>query len=88
MKPPPDLPRDRPLPSTKNRRRWCRGKVGVEHAPVCRDYRATKGYPDSFQGLFVGWRLLVCTACGKELAIHAPSGWHARRQAPPAWVDR
>ena len=82
--------RERPQRAKKDRRRWCRGKVGVEHLPECRDYRDVKraGFP---YPLFEGWKVLVCKTCGKELAWWAPpigGGLLGGRQkrTPPDWV--
>jgi hypothetical protein len=69
--------------SSRDTKRWCRGKAGVEHKPKCVDYRATKlsraGYPESF---LKGWKLLICTECGKELKTYFPFG----KGNPPSWV--
>lgn len=76
--------RQRPPPSKKDTRRWCRGKVGVEHKTVCKDYREVKGLGTAIPGFAKDWRLLVCTECGKELATHYAFG--ASKKDPPAWV--
>ncbi len=66
----------------KNTKRWCKGKVGVEHQPKCQDYCATKGAPP----YLAGWKLLVCQTCGKELETYFPSKFAKR--AKPAWVTK
>ena len=74
----------------RNRRQWCRGKVGVAHKPVCRAYDDVKqhGKPLTVGTLEVhgsrDWKLLVCEACGKEL-----DRWFPMRKStatPPDWV--
>lgn len=70
-----------PSASKRNTKRWCRGKPGVEHKPVCVGYNEHKGVkfaPD--------WRLLLCEACGKTLARWWPSPWFKGEREPPAWV--
>jgi hypothetical protein len=75
----------------KDRKRWCGGHVGRGHKPVCMDYATTKfaggrlGGPTYYQG----WKILVCTECGKELDHYYP--WHVSqtersRYPKPAWV--
>lgn len=75
--------RQRPAPAKKDTKRWCRGKVGAEHKPECRVYRDVKMAYAGLKGDFLkGWRVLVCTECGKELATYYPFG----KSEPPAWV--
>ena len=69
--------------SKKDTKRWCRGKVGVEHQPEC--YR----YSDLRPSLPVRssqerWRILACKVCGKHLAHFYPF----MEKQPPAWVDK
>lgn len=71
----------KPVPSKKDTKRWCKGKVGVEHKLECRDYVATKNAPEYLNR----WKLLICTACGKELERWAPFGRRANNP-PPEWV--
>jgi hypothetical protein len=49
----------------KNTKKWCKGKEGTPHKPECRKYEDVKGVRKS--SIFTGWRVLVCTTCGKEL---------------------
>lgn len=76
----------------KDKRRWCRGKVGVEHEPKCLTMAEAKrgSFYDRMED--DGSRLLVCTRCGKELAWHIvfPPRWGLQRLAKPApaWVTR
>ena len=65
----------------KNRRRWCRGKEGVEHQPKCMPYNEAKG--GTLGKYTQDWRVLVCTVCGKDLALHSPY----RNRPKPSWVD-
>lgn len=62
----------------KDTKRWCRGKVGVEHRPECRRYNETKR--QDLPGLN-SWRVLVCSECGKELAT-----WYGTKKNKPEWV--
>lgn len=66
--------------SSKNRKRWCRGKVGVEHTPECRDYQDVKNWRAGT--MLNGWKLLVCTACGKELDTYMPPMFGVGRPIP------
>lgn len=83
-------PADAPVPhqSGKNTKRWCRGKVGVEHMPKCVPYKGTSA-PEYAKT----WRELVCTRCGKQLACWIPILWMRgdgtafARGTKPAWVD-
>jgi hypothetical protein len=73
----------------KNRRHWCRGKVGTPHQPECRPYVEVKpGLPASGVA-FADWRVLVCRACGKHLEYYYPTNWTGLPpQPPPPWVDK
>jgi hypothetical protein len=79
----------KPTPAKKNTKKWCRGKVGIEHKPVCRDYSEVKRTGLEMFGrkvnLYKGWKLLVCAACGKELATYYPFGSDKRN--PPEWAQ-
>ena len=72
----------KPVPAKKDKKRWCRGKVGVEHQPVCRNYVDIKGAADYAKA----WKLLVCTECGKELDRYMPFFRFGKAKEPPAWV--
>lgn len=43
----------------RDRRKWCKGRVGIEHKPECRLYS------DAIWAR--GYYVLVCTECGKHL---------------------
>lgn len=67
-----------------NRRRWCKGKEGVEHELVCMTFEEAKGpprYPSQ-----AAERFLVCKACGKELEKFW--GLPCQQNNKPAWVTR
>ena len=67
--------------SNRDTKRWCRGKVGVEHTAECRVYVETKGLAGLMGSALKRWRVLVCTTCGKELAT-----WLGRGERP-GWVS-
>ena len=84
----------------KNRKKWCRGKVGVAHQPVCRRYNDAKqkfkaAHSEFEANLYVHfdtWRILVCSVCGKELDWYYPfriqclNGVLEREQKKPEWI--
>lgn len=74
-----------PGSSKKDTKRWCRGKVGVDHKPVCIDYNDHKHTRYRFD---VGkeWKILICSECKKELDTWWPSPWRKTATTPPDWV--
>lgn len=70
-----------PSCSKKNTKRWCRGKVGVEHKPICVVYDDLKN-----RKVYAPWRVLICSACKKELDHYYPSPFRTLPAPPPAWV--
>jgi len=74
----------------KDRRRWCRGKVGVEHKTAVKDDMSLGKHSYSFCNALVRY----CTACGKELASWSPpvalrmagGGTRIIEQPKPDWV--
>lgn len=77
-----------PSGSSKNTKKWCRGKVGVPHKPKCVSYHEweNRGEP---QGWSKDWKVLVCEACGKELDTWwpYPTEWKfTRSRSKPDWV--
>ena len=56
--------------SGRDTKRWCRGKIGVEHEPKCVDFQASKRWVGERCDALARWKLLVCTACGRELAVY------------------
>jgi hypothetical protein len=77
-----------PHRSSKNTKKWCKGKVGVEHKPKCVDYAdakiAAKDINGRPIGFYKGWKLLICTTCGKELEHYYP--FRQSEKKPPEWV--
>lgn len=61
--------------SKKNTKKWCRGVVGREHQPECRDDNRIKD-----------WKVLTCSACGKHLDYYYPSPWFRSKKPKPEWV--
>jgi hypothetical protein len=72
-----------PVRSTKNTRKFCRGKVGVEHKLVVSD-RGSIGKGIQVQDFDKKWLVRYCSACGKETDWWYPMG--ILRREPPAWV--
>lgn len=75
----------------KKTRKWCKGKVGVEHTLVCRNYVDVKyggSYVigDNVTSLYQDWKLLMCSTCGKELEFWYPLFRNDPNVHPPAWV--
>lgn len=68
-----------PSGSKKNTKKWCRGKAGVEHKPVCRDWSEVKNVT-----YMRGCKLLICAECSKQLAWWFP--WPGTKSEPPAWA--
>jgi hypothetical protein len=67
--------------SAKDTKRWCRGKVGREHKPVCVDYNTLKNAT-----FYDKWKTLVCETCSKRLDHYFPSPFQEQPSPPPAWV--
>jgi hypothetical protein len=73
--------------SSKKTRTWCKGKVGVEHQRKCVPYDDVKARIFTTD-TSAKWRVLVCTACGKELALWCPFNIRGREpKKVPDWVD-
>ena len=70
--------------SGKDIRKWCRGKIGVEHKPVCMAYGDLKNTTGTTP-ISREWRVLVCTECDKHLDHWYPWPW-GRRREKPRWV--
>ncbi len=70
----------------RGKKRWCKGKPGVEHAPRCMNYDEVKGIrsDEKIRARHPGWKLLVCATCGKELDFFFPLG--VQKRNPPGWV--
>lgn len=82
----PELSEPRPRSSRfrKNRRRWCRGRVGVEHRP---GWVAQHRYTAQPSGEQFESQIYECRHCGKHLGwrtIHITCGSsHSMRNACP-----
>lgn len=74
--------------SRKKTRHWCRGKRGIQHKLVVRDYAAVKliTWPNWYQP--EGSKILLCSACGKEFDTYVPRAATPYFPAltPPDWV--
>lgn len=86
-------PNEVPKPgrSKKDTRKWCRGKEGVEHKPVCRSYAEVKlagrvTFGGRAMNLYEGWKILMCEDCGKELDYYSPRIIGDKVKPPPDWV--
>lgn len=71
----------RPSGSKKDTKKWCRGKVGVKHDPVCADYNTLKRATFAPE-----WKVLVCRNCGKELDNYWPTRFFKSNKPKPDWV--
>lgn len=71
-----------PAVSRRNTKRWCRGRVGIDHDPKCVSYNDLKNATYA-----PGWKVLVCGKCGKQLDHWWPSPWRPNNDQPPAWVS-
>jgi hypothetical protein len=89
----PDEPQ-RPIAGRKNKKKWCRGKVGVEHKSKCMSYAEAKNISVvkfNYKGNIVdglsyydAWKVLVCSVCGKELDYY--HNWNDE-QPKPDWIE-
>lgn len=74
----------RSVPNKRDTKRWCKGKVGVEHKLVVKTRRelGKEHYrsPDKMPSL-----CRYCEACGREFDWYHP-WFKADRQNPPQWV--
>ena len=64
----------------KDKKRWCKGKIGVEHLGVCTIHKLLEV---SEKNIFSDWRELVCTRCGKILDRYYPM---TKKSPKPTWV--
>ena len=65
--------------SSKNTRRWCKGKKGLVHVTDVFEKTMELGPNYKFR-----WQVLYCKACGKELETFAFGGGANRKV--PGWV--
>lgn len=80
---------DKKLRSKKNKKKFCRGKVGVEHSPVCTIYRDGLKTTD----MAFNWRVLICSKCGKHLEFYFPFdnilvNKINKQETKPGWVTK
>jgi hypothetical protein len=75
----------RPVQSNKkDTKRWCRGKVGVEHQGKCMLWRKWTTYPEGQEKRSYE---LVCAECSRRLDFYFPSLDEQRYPSKkPAWV--
>jgi hypothetical protein len=84
------LPLEREVPrspslTVKKTKRWCRGKVGVEHKLVVSNY-ADLGKL-SWLSQAREWLVLYCSTCGKELDSYTPLPPYILKPSPvPPWA--
>ena len=71
--------------SKRDTKRWCKGKVGVEHKLVVKPRSEIAGKAH-YQILTTSekWLIRYCESCGKEVAWWYPMG--GMKREPPAWV--
>jgi hypothetical protein len=79
-----DVPKTR---GTRDTKRWCRGRLGVEHRAVVKT-RSELGKDtwsrDHLKPLRRQWLIRFCTVCGKEIDHYYPFGTMIDR--PPPWA--
>jgi hypothetical protein len=71
--------------SGRNTKKWCRGKVGVEHQPACISYDEWENRTDTSRWS-KDWKVLVCSGCGKALDHWFPVPAFQERRPQPEWV--
>jgi hypothetical protein len=83
------------VPNKRDTKRWCKGKVGVEHKPAVKTFSEIKnwqGFGDrKATDLWQGWLVQYCTGCGKELDHYTPpygdvAKYRKPPPPPPAWA--
>lgn len=74
-----------PAPSKKNTKKWCRGKVGREHKPVCVPYDEWENRPEGSE-FAKDWKLLVCSECEKQLDYWWPTRLFKDSRPQPDWT--
>lgn len=80
-----DAPRTRGVPNKRDTKRWCRGKVGVEHKLAVKTYRELKGTGGM---AFQGWLVRYCSGCGKEIEQFVPPWRGSASSKPiPKWAE-
>jgi len=74
-----DSDNHKPIRGKKDRKKWCRGKVGVDHEPQCKNYHDVVHTSLNYAK---NWKLLVCAKCGKNLDWYHP----LQHKQPPDWA--
>ena len=52
--------------NSKDTRKWCKGRVGIEHDPRWVDFHEAKTGRTDFRSK---WELQICANCGKHLKL-------------------
>lgn len=73
-----------PSGSRKDTKKWCRGKIGRKHKPKCINYGELKNTPPILRK--IRWKVLVCSACGKELDFWFGYSIFKKDDKKPDWV--
>lgn len=76
--------KEKTLHKTKNTKKWCKGKEGKEHILKCFSFNELKRGINSDNFRTEKWRILICTACGKELDHYYP---FSDQKSIPDWVE-
>ena len=78
---------------SKNKKKWCKGKIGVEHDAVCLKYRDVHKTPEESPASGIAntniWRILCCKKCGKNIDYYYPMTWSnhfLKEEKKPDWV--
>lgn len=83
--PAPQNDNSRSIPNKRDKKRWCKGKTGVEHKFAVAS-REELGKDHGMKGRgYDQWLIRYCTGCGREVAWYYPL-FKRDRKNPPAWV--
>jgi hypothetical protein len=74
-----------PSASKKNTKKWCRGKVGAEHKPVCVSYNEWENRR-TWAKWSKDWKVLICSECGKQLDYWWPNTIISEKKPCPDWA--
>jgi hypothetical protein len=79
-----DTPKTRGL-SSRDTRRWCKGKIGVEHKHEVKPWSDLKKH-----GFVLDWLVLFCSTCGKDLDRYIPPhpNWTRKPKPTPEWAAK
>lgn len=91
-----DAAKTRSNPNKRDTKRWCKGKVGIEHKPAVKTYAEIKNW-QGIKGLakgdiWQGWLVQYCSTCGKELDHYVPpfgdvALYRKPPPPPPEWAE-